>query len=477
MRYRALLACIFALIMPLIAGCNSTGIPDPVPSTATPPARPTATEVAIVDPEPEPTSTRASRNSTPTVRPRPTGTARAEATVTAGQVETPVPSGTVSAELQQLVEEIEQDAAEFRGLEPLADVPEAFLTEDQLRTNLTREMEADYPRDEAARDAKELWLMRLSEDPNLDLYQLYIDLQTEQVLGYYDQIKNELFVRNDGEELSPSARQTLAHEFVHALQDQHYDLEKMLPSETTDDDGALAIRAMVEGDATVAGILYAQAFMTPEEYQSMIDESANADTTVLDSAPRYIRDILYFPYTQGVDFVITLGILTGFEPVDEAFLDPPTSSEQIMHPEKYMDSPRDMPKPATLVPLTDTLGAGWTHGDNGTLGEFDLKIILEENGAVDGEGAAAGWGGGVYEYYASGDQALMMLNTVWDTRRDADEFEDALNETFTSYEEDGDILKDPDGRRFFSVKRNGTQITLGASNDSAALERAMGAVR
>jgi hypothetical protein len=465
--------------MPLVAGCNSSGLPDPVATTGptTSSAQPTATDVAIVDPDP--TSTRPPRAATPTAEPRPSSTARPRATNTAGTntIETPIPSGTVSAELQEVVEQVERESAEFRGLEPLSDVPEAFLTEDQLRANLTQEMEADYPRDEAAQDAKELWLMRLSDDPALDLFQLYIDLQTEQVLGYYDQIKKELFVRNDGEELSPSARQTLAHEFVHALQDQHYDLAKLLPNETTDDDGSLGIRALVEGDATVSGILYAQVYMTPEEYQSMIDESANADTTVLDSAPRYIRDSLYFPYNEGVEFVIALGILTGFEPIDQAFLDPPSSTEQIMHPEKYMDSPRDMPKPAALVPLTDTLGAGWTHGDNGTLGEFDLKIILEENGAVDGEGAAAGWGGGTYEYYANGDDALMMINTVWDTKRDADEFEDALGETFVSDERDGDIIKDADGKRFFSVKRIGNQVTLGASTDPEALSRAMAALK
>jgi hypothetical protein len=353
-------------------------------------------------------------------------------------------------------------------------VPETFLTEDELRANLTKEMATDYPRDEAAQDAKELWLMRLSDDPNLDLYQLYIDLQTEQVLGYYDQIKKELFVRNDGDTLTPSARQTLAHEFVHALQDQHFDLEKMLPSETTDDDGALAIRALVEGDATVSGLLYAQSYMSPEDYQSLINDSGNADTSVLDAAPQYIQDSLYFPYNEGVEFVIALGILGGFGPINRAYSEPPASTEQIMHPEKYL---KDMPQPAPLVPLTDTLGAGWTHGDNGTVGEFDLKTILNENGAVDAEGAAAGWGGGVYEYYSNGDKAVQLINTVWDTNRDADEFEDGLNETFASYDKDGTILKDLDGKRFFSVKRLGKQITFGASDDAAALERAMEAVK
>ncbi|MEO5953282.1 MAG: hypothetical protein ABIQ44_12525 [Chloroflexia bacterium] len=468
MRHRALLLCAIALILlPLIAGCDTSGLPQSTNSTPTPvvQAQPTATDVAISDPNPTATkSNKPSATKTPSTKP----------TSVAGSDNTPVASGTISPEKLAVLAQVEKDAADFRGLKPLADVPETFLTEDELRANLTQEMKTDYPRDEATQDAKELWLMRLSDDPNLDLYQLYIDLQTEQVLGYYDQIKKALFVRNDGDALTPSARQTLAHEFVHALQDQHFDLEKMLPSDTTDDDGSLAIRSLVEGDATVSGLLYAQTYMSESDYQSVINDSSNANTSVLDAAPRYIKDNLYFPYDQGVQFVIALGILNGFDPINKALTQPPASTEQIMHPEKYL---KDMPQPAPLVPLTNTLGAGWTHGDNGTIGEFDLKIILDENGATDAEGAAAGWGGGVYEYYSNGDNALHMINTVWDTARDADEFEDGINETFSSDKKDGIIIKDADGKRFYSVKRIGKQITVGASTDQAALQRAMDAIK
>lgn len=466
MRHRALIICALALILlPLLAACDTAGVPQPGAPTATSQANPTATEAASNDLDP--TATRPGN-------PKATGTPKSAATGVAGNDQTPVPSGTVSADKLKVLDQVEKDAAKFRELKPLADVPETFLTEDELRANLTKEMEDDYPRDEAAQDAKELWLMRLSDDPNLDLYQLYIDLQTEQVLGYYDQISKELFVRNDGDKLTPSARQTLAHEFVHALQDQHFDLEKMLPTETTDDDGSLAIRSLVEGDATVSGLLYAQQYMSQQDYQSIINESSNADTSVLDSAPKYIQESLYFPYDQGVQFVIALNILNGYDEINDAFANPPASTEQIMHPEKYL---KDMPQPAPLVPLTDTLGTGWTHADNGTLGEFDLKVILEENHASDPEGGAAGWGGGVYEYYENGDDALHMINTVWDTGRDADEFEDSINETFDGYSKNGTIISDSDGKRFYSIKRIDKQITVGASTDKDALQRAMDAVK
>jgi hypothetical protein len=452
MRHRALLLLLSTLLLPTLAACNSTGLPEataPSPTTEIREATPTAPSISEV----------------------PTATTEAAAT--------PEPSGTQSTgtnpDLVNQIKQIEKDAANQRGLKPLKDVPEGLLTEDQLRVNLSKDMAENYSKAQAKQDVSELWLLRLIDDPTLDLYQFEIDLQTEQVAGYYDPKKDELFVRNDGKELSPIARQTVAHEYTHALQDQHYDLEKMLPDKSTDDDRDLGVRSLVEGDATISGILYAQRFMSQQDYQTMLNESKNSPTDVIDRAPRYIRDNLYFPYEQGVEFVIALGIISSFRPIDKALQDPPVSSEQIMHPEKYMDTPRDMPKPVALTPLTDTLGAGWTMPDNGTLGEFDFQHMLQENGATNADTAAAGWGGGVYNYYENGDKALVVFNSVWDTKKDADEFEAALKDSFSSTDKSGNFWTD--GKRFFFVKRTGDAIAFGASTDQAALQKAMAALK
>jgi hypothetical protein len=346
-----------------------------------------------------------------------------------------------------------------------------------MRANLTKEVAYNFTKEDPKNDATELWLMRLIDDRSVDLYQLQIDLQSEQVLGYYDQKVKEFFVKNDGTKLSPTAKETLAHEYVHALQDQHYDLEKLLPDKTTDDDKATAIRSLVEGDATVSGILFAQSHFSPAEYQSIIDDSTNSDTTVLDSAPKYMSDSLYFPYNEGVQFVIALGITNSFTPINKALADPPVSSEQIMHPEKYTAANRDMPKVVAAPPLTDTLGAGWTQSDNGTLGEFDLKEMLTFNGATDPDGAAAGWGGGTYSLYLNGDKGLSMINTTWDTTKDADQFMDALDETFVNDSKQGDVIVGSDGLRFYIVKRTNDDISILSSTDRPALEAAITAVK
>jgi hypothetical protein len=463
MRLRTLAPLVLMLSM-LLAACDTTGLP------------PAATPTTAVEPTPtteaaRPTQTTPRRDPTPTaVSARPSATA-----TTAAAASTPEPQGTVDPVAEAQITQIEEDTSDLRGLDPKSDVPEIFINEDQLRANLVRDTEADYPADEAQDDARQLWLLRLTGDPALDLRQLYIDLQTEQVAGYYDPDKKELFVRKEDGELSPLARQTLSHEFVHSLQDQHFDLNKMLPDDTTDDDRALAVRALVEGDATIAGLLYAQANMTEEEFNDMLAESAAAETTVLDNAPRYIRDSLIFPYEKGVEFIMAVGGLTSFRSVDEAMKDPPASTEQIMHPDKYLDAQRDMPVPAPVIPLTGTLNVGWTMNDNGTIGEFDLQIILDENGASDANRASEGWGGGNYAFYRNGDQSLLLVNTAWDTRADADEFEAAMRETFDVSTEEGDYWNE--GRRQFTLKRVGDNVWYGASTDRAALELAMEQVK
>src|SRR5206468_3114024 len=129
---------------------------------------------------------------------------------------------------------------------------------------------------------------------------------SEQVLGYYDPHTKELYVRNDQQPLNPEAQETLAHEFVHSLQDEYYDLEKIRPSDRHDNDRDTAATALIEGDATLAGLQFAQKYMTLADLTALIQGSGNESTTALDSAPPYVRDSLLFPYEQGANFVSTL---------------------------------------------------------------------------------------------------------------------------------------------------------------------------
>jgi hypothetical protein len=472
----------------LVAACNPLGpaesTPTPVP-TPVPTAPPTATPRAATD-TPVPTATLAATDTplipsaTPVALASATPVALASATAQANS--TPAPTGTTAestplpATLAQL-DKIEQQAAEVRGLKPKRDVPEHFITNAQMGTNLKKEIDDDYSPAEAKRDALELWLLRLLPDRNVDLYQIQVDLLSEQVLGYYDPHTKELYVRNDQQPLNPEAQETLAHEFVHSLQDEYYDLEKIRPTNRHDNDRDTAATALIEGDATLAGLLFAQKYMSLADLTALIQGSGNESTAALDSAPPYVRDSLLFPYLEGANFVSTLLNQDGFKAVDMALADPPVSTEQILHPSKYLTSHRDVPLAVTLPPLTATLGSGWTYDTGDTLGEFDLSGMLRYNGISESTAAtaAAGWGGARFALYRKGDDGVVLLETVWDSAKEATEFDSSLRKSLDQNVKEGAFWTD--SGRFFAERHTGTRVLYFAGTDQAALERVMAAVK
>lgn len=462
----------------LLTACNANGLP--VAPTSTPQLSVVATPTTLAFAQPTDTTrpivVRPTATAVNTEASTPDAGATSPAAGTATPGNTAQPGATTQAAntpdpvLNSQIAQVERDLSTVRGLKPTTNVPETFLTQSQMRDNLLKGLQEDYTRQEAKDDAGELWLLRLVSDRSIDLYQLQADLLSEQVLGYYDPKKKDLFVLSTSSNLTPSARQTLAHEYTHALQDQRFDLQKLLPERSKDDDRSLAVQALVEGDSTLSGLSYARDYFTAKEKQQFLQENSSGSSTVLDKAPAYLRESLIFPYNEGADFVNQLLQIGGFSAVDKALADPPTSTEQIMHPEKYLNQPRDVPVPVALQPLTDTLGAGWTLRDYGTTGEFDLKIELQENGAADPAGGAAGWGGGSYAYYVNGDNLLMLQKTVWDNESEAKEYQTALEQTFKRDQKSGNFYVD--GGRYFSLQASGKTITLISSNDQAALQRA-----
>jgi hypothetical protein len=114
----------------------------------------------------------------------------------------------------------------------------------------------------------------------------------------------------------------------------------------------------------------------------------------------------------------------GYKGVDEAFGSPPDSTEQILHPEKYLD--RETPIAVTVpADLPSKLGAGWSNGGSDTLGELQLRIWLTQGGVSTAAAsrAAAGWGGDrVMLLDGLGGAAAVALITEWDTPADANEF-------------------------------------------------------
>jgi hypothetical protein len=137
----------------------------------------------------------------------------------------------------------------------------------------------------------------------------------------------------------------------------------------------------------------------------------------LRKAPALISESMIFPYFRGMVFCAKLTNKGGWAAIDEVYRDPPLSTEQILHPEKYREKP-DYPMSIDLGTLA--AGESWKEVGRNVLGEMQLGILLKKHG---GKLAAAGWDGDRYAVFEGpkGKLGLVWVST-WDTEDDAREF-------------------------------------------------------
>jgi hypothetical protein len=350
---------------------------------------------------------------------------------------TPYPTSAIDAQLSNEINLIQTQVVEERGLKPKFPVPVVLLSPDELRKNVVNDFLADYTDEETADDVLELSIIGLL-DPGFDLRNLYINLLSEQIAGYYDNETSEMFVVQ-GEAFQGPERLTYSHEYTHVLQDQNYDIRNGLNYNDdaceVDTERCAAIQALIEGDATVSQAIWFQYYATSQDKQQVSDFYNSLKSPVYDSAPAFLKDDFVFAYDKGATFVQDLYSNGGWSSVDAAYRNPPDSTEQILHPNLY---PSDQPIPVDLPDLTSILGAGWREVSRNQMGEWYTYLVLARGADanarlsdVTAESAAAGWGGDEYLvlHNDSTNATVFVMKTVWDTAKDAAEF----NTSFEKY--------------------------------------------
>lgn len=338
-------------------------------------------------------------------------------------VATKPPPPETSAKIQKQADEILKETSVVRGLKVLHSVPCAIQSragvEDMLQTEMKKQLGKDTLK------ATDIYLQRLKLVPaNFDLKKYYLKMMDEQLAGYYDAKVKKFYTttRVDSRQLET----IMSHELTHALQDQHFDLKRLEKFPAHESDGKIALSALAEGDATLTMVQYTA--RSPLRALNMIastvmPESKSSD--ILISGPAVLREGLTFPYMQGMAFVSHLHRSGGWPAVNRAYKQLPASTEQIMHPEKYLA--REAPIKVPLHNLSNRLGAGWKLLDHDVNGEFSFYLILNEHlkdqqAATNG---SAGWAGDRYAVYGGPhNTALIAQVTLWDSIADAREFAD-----------------------------------------------------
>lgn len=340
------------------------------------------------------------------------------------------PQSTIPADIASQMDEIQQQVISYRGLQLKGPFGRELLTSAQLKDKVINDFFADYTAEDAQNDQTVLEAFGLLP-ANFDLHDFYIKLYSEQVAGYYDDKTKTMYVISD-EAFGGPERMTYSHEFTHTLQDQNYDIENGLKVNTDncklDTEYCAAVTALMEGDATLSEAYWYTFDSTSLDKQQVQQFQQTYTSPVYDSAPAYMKQDFLFPYTQGLTFVQALYGNNGWKAVDDAYTNPPVSTEQILHPTKY---PADKPIAVDLPDFTSTLGTGWSEIDRNVMGEWYMSLILGSGSSANfrldsatANTAAAGWGGDTYLVYtnSSSSDLVMVWESTWDTNNDADEF-------------------------------------------------------
>ena len=306
------------------------------------------------------------------------------------------------AEAQKLVEKVR--GVPFRGAVASALLPEKDLAK-ILGKKIVEDLPGPFPRYAASLAAVGFL------DPEAGLEEKLTKLYARQVAGFYDPEVKKFFIvperTAEAAAVSPALGLStgtlledalLAHELTHALQDRRLDLVPRMKALKESSDALLALEAFLEGEATVVMMDALLAKLPPEtkdlfgaDTLSNMLSGLAAGTTSVDGSegvPDFFVKEMLFPYVSGTAWIEAKRAGAGWTPVDAAYKSPPTTTAEILHPERTaaraLLAPADRPAPADLPQGMKVL-----YGDS--FGEWMLATLLERAGAADAKALAAEW--------------------------------------------------------------------------------------
>ncbi len=324
------------------------------------------------------------------------------------------PEGSLSSKESKAIARTLVRVSEIRGVKATRAVPGVKLGRDKLVARIKDKALREYPADALRREGQLLQMFGFAP-PTFDYMNEMMTLLEAQLEGFYEPKNGTMYLAADlrGKE----AQATLAHELVHALQDQMWDLKARSSYRPGKGDETLALACLAEGDATSVMMDFVMqdqgrtALDLPEEMVRELMASGVNGATIQD-VPHILRTTLIAPYIDGLSFVHALRRKGGWAMVDRAWSQPPTTTEQVLHLDKW-----ESHEPAIAIrpPTAQALGAGWKMDDEDTFGELGFALTFEEwLDSAEARRVAAGWGGDRSAVYTKGDEVAFAVHSRYD---------------------------------------------------------------
>jgi hypothetical protein len=333
----------------------------------------------------------------------------------------PPPSSAQSQEFLQAADEVLAEMSRLISLPILSPLKKSMRSRDEIQAYLLQKMKEDKDADKRYADQKTMEKFGLlPKDYPLD--QTMVKVLTEQIAGLYDPDSQEFFI---ADWTTPAdERPVMSHELTHALQDQHFHIDKWTGAAKPDDDGELARDAVIEGSAMAAMLDYELGGKGSIKDLGDFDPSmlmGDLDSkSELSKAPKVLQDELLFPYLAGIKFtqhVLQAG--NGWPDFYRVFAKPPVSTQQIMHPDLYLQGV--VPAKMDLPAIKGAISSDWKKLDENNMGEFGVQEILKQflpkNRSVT---LAATWAGDRYAIFENQKNKRTLLEFRVHMAGDAD---------------------------------------------------------
>jgi hypothetical protein len=344
------------------------------------------------------------------------------------------------AEIDGLVADLSAFVEDERGLEFREPVRVEIEDDDGFHERLFDDFEEESP--EIA-EYEPLYQATGLIGPGDDLVETLRTAFEGAVIGFYDPETGEMVVR--GAAITPAVRSTVAHELTHALDDQHFGLDRP-EYDDADDEVGFGFSGLVEGSAVAVETAYVATFSAGEEAQLFEEQLAHG----LPDVPLALLELITAPYRHGPGLVAALRAEGGRERLDTAFAEPPRTSEQVIHPDAYLDGEARL---AVEHPVADGEVA-W----EGVLGELFVELVLSQEVGDQAAAAAEGWGGDWATTWRDGERSCMRAVFVGDTPDDSDE----LFAAWSAWAEE------VDGAASAEQPEAGGEVTVSSCTDGSA---------
>jgi hypothetical protein len=311
----------------------------------------------------------------------------------------------------------------MRGLSFRREVPLVVMSSEGANAVMEREVSA-HRDDVALERAAEVGAMTGLYAPGTDLKAQTMQLLASQVAGFYDPEDREMILIEGHEphglmnglagffrRSDPDSEMLIAHELTHSLQDQHFDIHQALDRIRDNDDRQQALKAVAEGDATLAAYGYVKGRLDPGTIAGLLSHLEDMPRLVdaeSPGTPEALRDSLVFQYADGTHFVSEAYLRGGWVAVNALYAKPPTSTRQVIEPAAYFDHP----SPPVSIVLNGWQRAlkGWRPVEQNTYGELHIRVILRRNPSDDAQvSLARGWRGDRMVVLQSGS----ALTVIW----------------------------------------------------------------